>query len=118
MNAMQAMSGLENGPRLIRICTEVLEGREVRLSIQDSGPGIAFEDREQLFRPFFTTKANDMGMGLSICRSIVEAHGGNIGADVASVVGAVFRITLPLYTGPEESRGTAAMKGALSGSAR
>lgn len=118
MNAMQAMSGLENGPRLIRICTEVLEGREVRLSIQDSGPGIAFEDREQLFRPFFTTKANGMGMGLSICRSIVEAHGGNIGADVASVVGAVFRITLPLYTGPQESRGTAAMNGALSGPAR
>jgi signal transduction histidine kinase len=74
------------------------ESGEFVLSIQDSGAGIAPELLNQIFEPFFTTKSGGMGMGLPICRSIIEAHGGRLSARLASPRGAVFEIALPLAT--------------------
>lgn len=102
MNAVQAMAEREGAPRRVVVATQTLNEQEVQLSIEDSGPGIGEQDRERLFNPFFTTKANGMGMGLSICRSIVEAHGGSIGLDAAAAPGARFLITLPLESAQEE----------------
>jgi signal transduction histidine kinase len=68
----------------------------LRCSIEDSGPGIAADHLSRLFESFFTTKQDGMGMGLSVCRSIIEAHGGRIEADNASIHGgARFSFTLP-----------------------
>src|SRR5258705_1114384 len=74
INAIQAMSGLAAGVRELRITTENTESEGVRLAVRDSGPGLSSENFQRLFEPFYTTKPNGMGMGLSICRSIIEAH--------------------------------------------
>jgi len=66
------------------------------VSLGDSGPGIAPEDRERIFEPFVTTKEGGVGIGLSICRSIIEAHGGRMWTDAHQPRGAVFRFTLPV----------------------
>lgn len=94
LNAEQAMKGTPAGHR--KICVQATEqAGSIVLEVQDSGSGFE-EDPERLFEPFFTTKAQGMGMGLSICRSIVEQHGGNLGATNAAGGGAVFRFTLPV----------------------
>jgi signal transduction histidine kinase len=67
----------------------------VSIAVEDSGTGIAPEDLERIFSTFFTTKVTGMGMGLSICRSIIEAHGGRLWASPGETYGAVFRFTLP-----------------------
>jgi signal transduction histidine kinase len=64
--------------------------------VKDTGPGIAPQDLPRLFEPFFTTKRGGMGMGLAICRTTVEAHGGQLSADSAPGSGATFRLTLPV----------------------
>jgi signal transduction histidine kinase len=68
----------------------------VLVTISDSGPGLGTEELEQVFQAFYTTKAKGMGMGLAICRSMVEAHGGRMWASNNESRGAVFRFTLPL----------------------
>jgi signal transduction histidine kinase len=96
LNAMEAMaSGGCQEPRLL-IRTELQSSQSLLVSIGDSGPGIALEDRERIFESFYTTKAGGMGIGLSICRSIIDAHGGRLWADVQQPCGAVFRFTLPV----------------------
>ena len=65
------------------------------VSVQDSGPGVAPMNRERIFESFFTTKAGGVGIGLSICRSIVDTHGGRLWVDAEKSPGAVFRFTLP-----------------------
>jgi PAS domain S-box-containing protein len=102
MNALQAMTEHGNDARRIVVTIEVLNGPEVRVGVEDNGPGIDTQTRERLFNPFFTTKANGMGMGLSICRSIVESHGGRISLEAVERTGTHFAITLPLQTEQEE----------------
>jgi signal transduction histidine kinase len=94
INAIQAMSGLAAGVRELRITTENTESEGVRLAVRDSGPGLSSENFQRLFEPFYTTKPNGMGMGLSICRSIIEAHGGRLWA-TGQPRGALFQFTIP-----------------------
>lgn len=91
-NGMEAMDAAANA-RVLGIRTRRL-GDVVQTEITDQGPGVAFSDR--IFEPFFTTKGNGMGMGLAICRSIVEAHGGRLWADKNEPNGAMFVFTLPV----------------------
>jgi signal transduction histidine kinase len=72
------------------------ETQQVLASVTDSGVGISAEDADRLFNPFFTTKSSGMGMGLSICRSILEAHGGGLWAMANLPHGATFQFTLPV----------------------
>jgi signal transduction histidine kinase len=71
----------------------------VLVTVTDSGPGISAENADRLFNAFFTTKSSGMGMGLSICRSIVEAHGGHLWATRNLLHGATFQFTLPVSAG-------------------
>jgi PAS domain S-box-containing protein len=96
MNAVQAMASMAGRSRVLRVKSETRGAEEVVLTIEDSGIGIAAENIERIFEPFFTTKPNGMGMGLSICRSIVEAHGGRLSASPAQPHGSAFQVALPL----------------------
>lgn len=92
-NAIEAMTGAPRRELEIRVQADDLD--TVRISVSDTGPGLDPEARARLFQPFFTTKAAGMGIGLSICRTIVEAHGGRIWADDRPGGGTVFSFTLP-----------------------
>jgi signal transduction histidine kinase len=95
LNAVEAMSGVSEGSRELLISTEEGGADGVRIAVQDSGPGLTPESFAHLFDAFYTTKPGGMGMGLSICRSIVEEHGGRMGATPNLPHGAVFQFTLP-----------------------
>ena len=95
LNAVEAMCGVSEGPRQLLISTEKRGADGVRVAVRDSGPGLAQETLERLFDAFYTTKPGGMGMGLSICRSIIEAHGGRIWATANVPQGAAFQFTLP-----------------------
>jgi signal transduction histidine kinase len=95
LNATQAMSSVEAGKRELLISTERSQPDEVLVAVRDSGPGIDLKELERVFETFYTTKSDGTGMGLSISRSIVAAHGGRLWADVNAPRGAVFRFTLP-----------------------
>ncbi|MBV8131535.1 MAG: PAS domain S-box protein [Alphaproteobacteria bacterium] len=92
-NAIEAMEGC--GRRELTISAVMIEEGRVEISVVDTGPGIAPEIADRLFRPFVTTKAKGMGVGLSICRSIVEAHGGELRAEPNPEGGAIFRFSVP-----------------------
>jgi signal transduction histidine kinase len=94
LNAVQAMSSISGRPRNLCIRSECDEDGGVRLTVRDSGIGIAPENLDRLFKPFFTTKDGGMGMGLSICRSIIEAHGGLMWAANNADFGASFGFIL------------------------
>jgi C4-dicarboxylate-specific signal transduction histidine kinase len=96
INAVEAMSSTREGSRELLICTEKAESNSALVAIRDSGPGLAPKSNDRLFEPFYTTKVQGMGIGLSICRYIVEAHGGQIWAGANEPGGAVFQFTLPL----------------------
>ena len=96
VNAVQAMAQAGSKRRDITIRTVAQDGTALRCSVEDSGPGIAPEHSTRLFDSFFTTKDSGMGLGLRICRSVIEGHGGRIGADnESSHGGARFYFTLP-----------------------
>jgi C4-dicarboxylate-specific signal transduction histidine kinase len=95
VNAVEAMKDMSGGPRDVLITTGKTEAGDTVVSVRDSGPGLAPSVRDTLFRPFQTTKSTGMGLGLSICRSIVEAHGGSLWASPNAPHGAVFQFTLP-----------------------
>jgi len=95
LNAIEAMVGADAEPRILAICTESSPSEGLLVTIGDSGPGIAPEDRERVFESFYTTKAAGVGIGLAICRSIIDAHGGRLWADAHQPRGAAFRFTLP-----------------------
>ena len=96
LNAIQAMGDSGMALRELQIGTEANWPDNVLVSIRDSGPGIRPESIERLFDPFYTTKQAGMGMGLAICRSIVEGHGGRIWATANMPRGAAFHLTLPV----------------------
>ena len=95
LNAVEAMSSVEEGARELSITTKQLETSDILVAVQDSGPGLDPEHLEQVFAPFYTTKTSGMGMGLSICRSIIAAHGGRLWAEANRPRGAIFQFTLP-----------------------
>jgi C4-dicarboxylate-specific signal transduction histidine kinase len=95
LNAVEALSGISEGSRELLISSEDGGANGVRVAVQDSGPGLTPESFEHLFDAFFTTKPSGMGMGLSICRSIIEAHGGRIWATANIPQGAAFQFALP-----------------------
>jgi PAS domain S-box-containing protein len=95
INATEAMTGFEDQPRRLVIQSKLAESGEILVSVADSGPGIDPQQTAQLFAPFFTTKPDGIGMGLSISRSIIEAHGGRLWAIANQPRGAVFHFALP-----------------------
>ena len=95
LNAVEAMSTVEAGPRELLIGTEQTQTSGVLMSVRDSGPGIDPDHLNRVFEAFYTTKSSGVGMGLSICRSIIDAHGGRLWADVNASRGAVFQFALP-----------------------
>nr|WP_245310616.1 ATP-binding protein [Bradyrhizobium valentinum] len=96
LNAIEAMGGIDWGRRELRINTGREAGGGVLVTVRDSGPGLDPADVEHVFKAFYTTKPKGMGMGLAICRSMVEAHGGRMWASANEPRGAVFQFTLPL----------------------
>jgi two-component system sensor kinase FixL len=94
MNGLQAMAKVGDRPRVLFIRTQLQEPDKVLVSVEDVGIGMEAESAEKLFTAFYTTKPNGMGMGLSICRSIIEAHGGRIWAARNSGPGMTFQFTV------------------------
>jgi signal transduction histidine kinase len=94
-NAIEALAAAGEQPRNIAIRLATLESRGVMLEVSDNGVGIAREDMAHIFDPFFTTKSNGAGLGLSLCRIIVEAHGGRLWASRGEGSGATFHVELP-----------------------
>jgi len=101
-NAVEAMSGLHDRARMLQVTTNLESPDHVVMTISDSGSGIDPKNAERIFEPFFTTKLRGMGMGLSICRSIVETHGGRLWVSPATPHGSVFHVRLP-SAGADES---------------
>jgi C4-dicarboxylate-specific signal transduction histidine kinase len=95
VNAIQSMTGVEDGKRELHISTVSIEPEGVCVAVRDSGHGLRPEILPRLFEPFYTTKPDGMGMGLSICRSIIEAHGGRLWAIGCEPRGALFQFTIP-----------------------
>jgi len=96
MNAIEAMSGADIGPRELLVRSGTNESRGIIVSVHDSGPGLDPKSLEHLFEAFYTTKPHGLGMGLAICRSIIEAHSGRLWATANAPHGAVFQFTLPI----------------------
>jgi signal transduction histidine kinase len=95
VNAIQSMSGVEDGNRELHISTVSIEPEGVCVAVRDTGHGLRPESLPRLFEPFYTTKPDGMGMGLAICRSIIEAHGGRLWATRCEPRGALFQFTIP-----------------------
>ena len=96
MNAIEAMIITKEGPRELWVGAEKHDAQYVVVRVQDSGPGIAPPQQDRLFEAFYSTKPDGLGMGLAICRSIVEAHGGRLWATANEDRGAAFHFTLPI----------------------
>jgi PAS domain S-box-containing protein len=123
LNAVEAMGSLEDGPRNLLINTERKQTNAV-VSVYDSGPGIVSDQLERVFEAFYTTKSYGVGIGLSICRSIIDAHGGRLWVEKNQPRGAVFQFTVPSVANelrgapgpPEDSGPGAAHRPASAGS--
>jgi signal transduction histidine kinase len=99
LNAAEAMSMVDEGARELLITSEQSRKVGVLVAVRDSGPGIDPELIERVFDAFYTTKPGGVGMGLSICRSIIEAHSGRLWAEANEPRGAAFQFTLPSSEG-------------------
>jgi signal transduction histidine kinase len=97
MNAVEAMNTTGNGSRELLISTRKTQPDVVVVAVRDSGPGLATATIERLFDAFYTTKPGGLGLGLSICRSIIETHGGRLSAKDNVPHGATFEFSLPTY---------------------
>ena len=98
-NAIEAMAGMER--RELVLSTQPTDDDMIEVSVTDTGTGIAPEIAEKLFQPFVTTKRQGMGVGLSISRTIIEAHGGKLWAQPNPGGGTIFRLTLKSLTGDD-----------------
>jgi len=94
-NGMEAMTAVENARRVIKLTSYADAGGEVHVVVEDNGPGLSPTIVDQIFEAFVTTKFKGLGMGLSICRSIIEAHGGRLWLEKSAPSGAVFKFSLP-----------------------
>jgi signal transduction histidine kinase len=99
MNGIEAMQPITDRPRELTIRSEQDDAQHVRIAVTDCGVGFSADSAGRLFNTFFTTKSSGMGMGLSICRSIIELHGGRIWAVPNVPHGATIQFTLPLHSG-------------------
>src|SRR5882724_7676071 len=97
MNGIQAMGSVTDRARVLVIRTRRHDANQILVAVEDAGIGIESENQNRLFGAFYTTKPDGMGMGLSISRSIVEAHGGSISATRNSGAGMTFQFTLSPY---------------------
>ncbi len=95
LNAVEAMRSVDDRSRELRISTDQNEVGDVLVTVCDTGPGIAPENLDRVFVSFFTTKSSGVGIGLSICRSILEGHGGSLWMNANEPRGARFQFTLP-----------------------
>jgi C4-dicarboxylate-specific signal transduction histidine kinase len=95
MNGIEAMTSVTDRPKLLTLRSAREDKEQIRVSVQDSGIGLNEEVMSRLFEPFFTTRMQGMGMGLSISRSIIEAHGGRLWGESNGSGGATFQFTLP-----------------------
>jgi C4-dicarboxylate-specific signal transduction histidine kinase len=95
MNGIEAMSAITDRPKMLAITSEPVEPGGVLVAVEDTGTGLDPTTADRIFDPFFTTKPNGMGMGLSICRSIIEAHGGRFWVSPGVPCGAAFRFAVP-----------------------
>ena len=94
-NGIEAMNAIEDRPRILRVISELTKTGQALVSIEDVGTGLDPEAGNRIFEPLYTTKVSGMGMGLSVCRSIIEAHHGRLYASPNSPYGAVFQFTVP-----------------------
>jgi len=107
VNAIEAMNSVTDRERILQVKSKTIgSSHDVRIMVEDSGVGINPKDIENIFDAFFTTKSRGMGMGLSICRSIIEAHNGRLWASPALEHGSVFEVHLP-FTGADHGTGQA-----------
>jgi signal transduction histidine kinase len=96
LNAIEAMGSVTDRARALRVSSDIIqEPSGVAVAIEDSGIGMKVEDRDRIFEPFFTTKSTGTGIGLHICRSIIESHGGTLRVSPNKPYGAIFQVTLP-----------------------
>ena len=95
-NAIEAMHGVADRPRVLRIKTTIYDTRYLLIAVEDSGTGIDPKDRDSILEPFVTTKSNRMGMGLSICWSVIANHGGRLAVAPGQPQGSIFQVFLPL----------------------
>jgi C4-dicarboxylate-specific signal transduction histidine kinase len=100
INAMDAMTSTPEAQRRIRVCTQATENGTIEVFLMDNGPGIKTADRKRVFLPFYTTKDHGLGLGLSICSTIIERHGGTINLRNVDTGGAVAEISLPSVRDP------------------
>jgi signal transduction histidine kinase len=97
MNGVEAMNGVTERTRELSVSSTLAEPSGVLVAIKDTGPGLDSAVAERMFQPFFTTKPDGLGMGLAICRSIVEAHGGRLWVSPRAPHGADVRFTIPFW---------------------
>ena len=100
VNAIEAMSGVRGRPRELTIASAADGPRAVLVEVRDTGPGLEPDGADRVFEAFYTTKPEGVGIGLSISRSIVEAHGGRLWANPNTPYGAIFRLSLPVAGAP------------------
>ena len=115
MNAIDAMGSLNEQERLLTLDSNSNK-KEIAITVTDTGTGIEAGNLDRIFEPFFTTKVEGMGLGLSICRSIAEAHGGRLWASAHKAGGAVFHLSLPLVGDVTEELTSALVKSESHGS--
>src|SRR6185295_822448 len=105
MNAIEAMSGVGDRARELVITTCNAERDQVQVTVEDSGVGLDPNMVQKIFEAFYTTKPGSMGMGLSICRSILQSHGGRLWATAKDGAGTIFHFTLPKYDDDKSATG-------------
>jgi signal transduction histidine kinase len=103
INGLDAARSGPERERFVSVSTKTRDDRMLEVTVSDSGPGVAPGKGSLIFEPFYTTKPAGMGIGLSICRTIIEAHGGRVWVDTEVGGGAAFRFTLPIQPGVPSS---------------